>query len=666
LCDAHHRFADASALLRELDRIDESRKAPAITPDPTEGFDMIALLSELRPSGLVSVVTDTSGRVPRQELQDYLRKQMQVDDPLEDWLTQQVELAATRDADRPTLIMLSGNAGDGKSHLLYRLMHQRLRGRPDVLKRVRSIADATHALSPEVTQLKRLATFFQPFADTGATKDSRVHLIAMNTGMVIKFFESPEGRPFGRLFTELERQLGLRRQTPGEASKVPWSVQVVNLDLRDLLAETPKGGASFAERMLDRLNPESEGGIPSAKWAECKVCSAFSLCPVAFNLRALQLPTPRRALRETLRRVSLDTEVHLSPRNLWGFLYRLTTGGEERYQRGEEGGGACDIVRAKVDNGDGRWLLDGQFTELLFRQPDAGTPWASLAQHDPAYSSARCVDDLHTRLSIEMNLDSSPSMIKDLGGDEQGLAGLHLESLLAMAQDGDDARRTRNDAAVRRKVMFDADTLDGWRLADGGTEFEGVLDAYRAYSAAPQAIGALSQEVRRHLTALRELVQEVFLKGHGREIGGEHYLRVSQPNARAPSELLVRAIPAELQQLFAVQKVVQPDVHIAAHRGREQLLGHLGYRPTQVTLSVKGVRLTVDLTLYEFLRRVRGGQKPSSRDLARFQALAFVGERVGNALAANKACRELYVWDSRQLHKLALDDFDQPNLSAVR
>ncbi len=39
-----------------------------------------------------------------------------------------------------------------------------------------------------------------------------------------------------------------------------------------------------------RLEPDNEDGIPGPKWSTCEACSAFALCPVAFNLRALARP----------------------------------------------------------------------------------------------------------------------------------------------------------------------------------------------------------------------------------------------------------------------------------------------------------------------------------------------------------------------------------------
>jgi hypothetical protein len=132
--------------------------------------------------------------------------------------------------------------------------------------------------------------------------------------------------------------------------------------------------------------------------------------------------------------------------------------------------------------------------------------------------------------------------------------------------------------------------------------------------------------------------------------------------------LLVRADGPSLDQVFSLKQILARDVHILAHAQRPELLALLGYRPTQVTLDVLRVRLTVDLALYEFLRRVNDGQKPSVRDLAQFQSLLFIGERVGNELARQQGTKELFVWDDQanKLFRLGTDDFGTAKLTAEK
>ena len=521
-------------------------------------------------------------------------------------------------------------------------MRERLANTPLVTEQVRYIADATHALRPDASQTERLAQFFSPFADDAGDGegDRRVHVIAMNTGMVIRFFEGEYEERFRALARTLQGRLGLRGAREADADP-PWPVEVVNLDLRSLLSGT--GDApSFFERMLDRLDPAASSGLVAAKAGACASCSARPLCPVRYNLEALTMPRPRQALLSVLRQAALDPDVHLSPRNLWGFLYRLVTGGSERYDGAAGAGGPCGLVRERAatdEAGHGDWLLAGQLTEVLFDQAGAGTPWSSLAQLDPAFVTAPDLDDLHTRLTIRAELDNDPELVTSMGGQGHSLAGLALDKLASRLS----AAAPRRDAAVRRAAFFATAEQQAWAATDEETEFGALLTAYERYSAGALLEGSDKESLKR----LRDLVQEVFLLGVGRRLRGREYLRVSQPNARGSSELLVAADKPALAREFRVQDLIVRDAHLEAHGGSSQVIRLLGYTPRTVTIKVAGVQVVVDRRMFAFLRRVDAGQKPSVRDLAGFQALVFIGDRLGNRIAAGEHGRmELFIWDA--------------------
>lgn len=622
-----------------------------------EGLDMVQLVAELRASGRAAVVVDTELSDGRQR---YLRVRMQVEDPLEQMLVGRLRRTLGDPGEPPLLLVLAGNAGDGKSHLIHRLLH----ARPELagmLDQVNYIADATHALRPDQSQSQRLAGFFGPFGAGAAGPEQRVHLIAMNTGMVVRFFDEAtagqgEGEGLTPLYRELERQLGLRAGVP-TAAGLPFAVEVVNLDLRALLRPAAGGGPSFAERMLDRLDPEQADSLVGPLWERCGACSAGALCPVRFNLRALGQKRVRRALFGVLGRAALDPEIHLSPRNLWGFYYRLISGGLERYE-GEPGETPCAVIRRKVEAGEHAWILAGHFSELLFAQQGGGALWEVLRRLDPAFAPAEAIDALHTRLAIVKNLDAAAETVEALGGQGQVLAGCPLDRLLAGLGEGVSPADRRN-AAVRRQVFFCPDTLATYLSTGAYGEFEALLAAYAVYSAEGGG-AALARQHREALTELGNLVREAFLSAHGLRIGGRQFFRVSQPNLRTSRVLLVRAERTQLNELFRVRDLLQREVHMAAHDGRPELLAALGYRPDLVTLSLCGYRISVDIDLFQFMRQVRRGQQPSAIDLAQFQALRFIGASLGNNLAVSEGrAQPLYVWDPDEglLHLLEEGEF---------
>lgn len=673
ICSQKHRFPNAEVILDHLKKLEKHVKS-IVEPPPTfeevvEEFDLIELISELRPSGQASVVADVD---ERGELQEYIRKRTRVEDPLEEYLVDQIRGALDGDPEAPRLLMLSGNAGDGKSYLIDRLKRHHLRDVHDFDERVEYIADATHAMEPSESQQERLEKFFAAFGNGEKQPEKDIYVIAMNTGMVIRFFETAKRRleegvdnvgDFSRLYDELQRQLGLKRY--GNGAGYDHRVEVINLDLRSMLTEQ-SDKTSFFERMIEKLDPKGEEKFLTAKARECEDCRAQTLCPVRFNLEALQRDDARRAVVKVLRRAELDPEIHLSPRNLWGFLYRIITGGIERLDlpEREEGDRLCDVMRKRYDDRSSRdWLLNGHFNELMFEQGHIGGIWSVLEDHDPAFSVVPVIDRLQTLLSVDKNFDTSEEVIEDkLGGDGKSLEGLQLDKLLAELKEY--PARDREDSAVRRHVFFNEETFDQYYNFGTAAQFEALLDAYAAYSRDP---GSVNREQEDQLTELGRLVREAVIHSYGRRIDGRSMLRVSQPNVRSSSMLLVEAQSTDLDKFFDPIELIQRNVHIEAHvRGqRTELLEHLGYRPKILTLNVAGHRLMVDQALHEFLVAVRRGQQPSAHDLAQFQALRFIAERMGNKLAEHAS--ELFVLDGEDgtLSKLSKSGFGTYRMSAV-
>src|SRR4051794_24680916 len=91
-----------------------------------------------------------------------------------------VELATGADA--PALIVVSGSAGGGKSAAIDQLT-ERGKAFADIVE------DATHAESPDQEQYQRLVKFLAPLADGEPDYEGEPLLIAMNTGMAIRFFD---------------------------------------------------------------------------------------------------------------------------------------------------------------------------------------------------------------------------------------------------------------------------------------------------------------------------------------------------------------------------------------------------------------------------------------------------------------------------------------------
>jgi hypothetical protein len=289
--------------------------------------DIIQRLRELRQSSQSSVVIGIEDEPSKDR--------PSVAHPIEDWLVNVIiDQLTTPATSRLSLIVLSGNAGDGKSYLL-RQIRQRLHEEegldPGMIK---WLLDATESNHQTQRSTDRLDQFFEPFSDTAGWCPSELHVAAMNTGTVVRFIahdaDKKEKRIFHTLCDVLNLQLAITGSPEEDNNPKYWvrfdHVLVVDLDRR-LLFPLAEYQESFLDRMLGALDQRQAHNFLSSASTDCQSCPFVLHCPVNVNLIALQHPIVRQRLNTLFQDITLEDRIHISPRSLWHLIYQMTIGG---------------------------------------------------------------------------------------------------------------------------------------------------------------------------------------------------------------------------------------------------------------------------------------------------------------------------------------------------
>jgi hypothetical protein len=209
----------------------------------------------------------------------------------------------------PTLVVLSGNAGDGKTAFIANVLGQTATPyRPDVNEYDVSLSGKEYRIvldGSEDTETRTnddlLADALGPFAGTEPVVSDRGTLIAINKGRLLRFLETH--RPQFDFLWQVASHRFLGR---GE----PIANQYVLVDLNERSSTAPSAEASIFGGVIDKL-ASWEG------WDEdCDRCDAREQCPVLFNIRTLQEPAVRSQLWTVLAAVDLDDRVHVTARHL--------------------------------------------------------------------------------------------------------------------------------------------------------------------------------------------------------------------------------------------------------------------------------------------------------------------------------------------------------------
>lgn len=246
-----------------------------------------------------------------------------------------------------SLVILCGNAGDGKTALLQHLAGELGLGNPKSAKRVvegRVRGDAGELLlkmnldgsaafeNKSADQI--LDDFFAPFM-AGASPAGLVHLLAVNDGRLLEWINNVESHHGQRPLTTQLYRLLQQDHRAGEATHIRF----INLNHRSLVGGVNSAGDAIEHRFLESLIDQLYGGLQASEyWAPCRLCSAKSRCHV---YEAQQLFAPdtvksmqavevrhwaRSRLFQAFTAVHLRGEKHITIRELRGALVYILFG----------------------------------------------------------------------------------------------------------------------------------------------------------------------------------------------------------------------------------------------------------------------------------------------------------------------------------------------------
>ncbi len=230
-------------------------------------------------------------------------------------------------AGRFKLVVITGNAGDGKTAFLQQLeaeagtQAQLVQSEAVLNGRRFATADRTFLTNHdgsqdegERTNDEVLRDFFAPFAgaDPDAWPDRETRLIAINEGRLVDFLTNERAR-FPALLSLVEEGLLTGADAHG--------VAVVNLNLRSVVARGADG--SILERQVRLLTAQKF-------WAACEGCDLKDRCYALHNARTFQDPTAGPQVLERLATLysltHLRGRLHITLRDLRSALaYTLTS-----------------------------------------------------------------------------------------------------------------------------------------------------------------------------------------------------------------------------------------------------------------------------------------------------------------------------------------------------
>ncbi len=321
--------AAAVAVVRE----GESAGGPRMTPSPDERRpNEVPWLQQL----MASYPGSRWGNSETRGLDSDFARKTYVETDLEEELWERIE---EREVD---LVVLCGNAGDGKTALLQYLAREMGMGHHRSSERIvdRVLENGTRvrinldgsAAHEGRSAHELLDEFLEPFRDGGPGPDGVVHLLAVNDGRLLEWIRSePQGTTLkGILLRLLDGSEG-RRQHP--------RISFHHLNRRSRVGRVSVAEGRITTKFLDGLLRGLYGGDEAdGTWTPCATCTARERCGVyetarVFGPESLPDTAPdevreraRDRLFEALQAVHLRGETHLTVRELRSALSYILFG----------------------------------------------------------------------------------------------------------------------------------------------------------------------------------------------------------------------------------------------------------------------------------------------------------------------------------------------------
>lgn len=226
------------------------------------------------------------------------------------------------------LILLTGSSGDGKSHLLSRIIQDDLDHNFDDFQ---IYNDATESASPTETSIDTLKRNLVSFnnSNLGQTNDKMV--LAINMGKVVEFVSDDEVKTdYAETICLVANDLlGESKLKTNSKELLPKRIMVVNLAEHQLFSFDKSNSvgvsSSFFKDILEKITKKTDDNpfyLAYKKTKQLQMNETLS-DPVVVNYELLSMPNVQDSLIQILIESIVTFEVIVTPRKFLDFIYSI-------------------------------------------------------------------------------------------------------------------------------------------------------------------------------------------------------------------------------------------------------------------------------------------------------------------------------------------------------
>ena len=274
--------------------------------------NFISELSKLRKLSMESVENTVSF--------DKFKKYLHVLRPVE--VDLRTLLNRVNSANKKTLILLCGSAGDGKSHLISYLRNA---DSEHLLDTFELYNDATESSAPLLTSIDTLAEKLAPFNDDNYLKDDGFKMIlAINLGTLNNFIESEKGQAFSALKKYVyAHDIFSTDVCPNEYQEDSVFQHVSFSDYQIFTLRESGVGIEYLEELFEKVFRPDEANPFFYAYTENASCTLCQRCPVRHNFEFMSSPVHQKAIIKKIVEAVIKDKAIVSTREILNLLYDI-------------------------------------------------------------------------------------------------------------------------------------------------------------------------------------------------------------------------------------------------------------------------------------------------------------------------------------------------------
>ena len=348
------------------------------------------------------------------EFKNYLHIDRYVERKLE-----QIILSATKSS-RSQLILISGNVGDGKSHMMSRLYQNY----PAEMASIEVRNDATESNDVNKSWIDELNDFLFPFKDDQLEKSSKkvTRIVAINLGVLSTFLDK-SGEEFSRLETYVSERGIIGSLSFDNEYNADSFFQYINLaDYNLFTLKKDSVSSKLIKQLLVKITSKEQQNPFYKAFEEYYTAHPNKIgCPMRSNFLQLGKENVQDGLANIIVYGIIKFKLIISIRDLLNFIYDLIVPNEFSNLSGAQ-------IKERVKSLNSVSILNHSIFNKLFDSVGRSEIFSNLKKLDPIKFRSQFLDELIFKIN---STDSPNSIFKEYNldiSDEWNLGPLDYET----------------------------------------------------------------------------------------------------------------------------------------------------------------------------------------------------------------------------------------------